>query len=305
MAAIKTWIQALRIPFTTASVLPVILGLAIAWSQGNAWNWGHALLVIFAVAFLHLGTNAANDIYDHYSGNDAANQYHNAFSGGSRVIQEGKLSPREILFASLSLLFAGLLLGMVIAASLQSWTLAFLALAGFLCGFFYTAPPFRLGYLGIGEFLVCLMFGPIAVLVGYFALAQGFDLLPLLASIPVGILVMLILLLAEMPDLEADKKTAKKTFVVLFGRERAVYFLAISLLIAYLFVGTGVALRIMPPLTLLMLLTLPLAVGVLKKAKKHALEPMGIVPAIGGIITLHAATTAILIITFIALALIG
>jgi len=61
----------------------------------------------------------------------------------------------------------------------------------------------------------------------------------------------------------------------------------------------------MPPLTLLMLLTLPLAVGVLKKAKKHALEPMGIVPAIGGIITLHAATTAILIITFIALALIG
>ena len=98
-----------RLPFLTATLVPVLLGILIAASHGF-FDLGAALLTIIGASFVQLGLNVANDVFDTMSGADDANVTPTQFSGGSRVIQYGLVSLRQM--ATLSTIFyvlAGLL----------------------------------------------------------------------------------------------------------------------------------------------------------------------------------------------------
>lgn len=208
---------AARPKFLTASAAPVLVGSTLGFAIVGTFNWTLFLLALFAIMFLHAGANIANDFFDHLSGNDWANKNVTPFSGGRRFIQQGILSPKATLLTSLLCLTVGTMLGVIILLITQSIFILALGLTGLLGGFFYTAPPVKLGYRGIGEFVIALLFGILPVYGSYYLQTGFIDLAPLPAACITGVLIFLVIFINEFPDLAADAAVNKKTLVVRFG----------------------------------------------------------------------------------------
>jgi 1,4-dihydroxy-2-naphthoate octaprenyltransferase len=153
------WFEELRAPFCVASAMPVIIGTAIAYKHSGDVNLVLAILAVLSAVSIHLGANVANDYFDYLSGNDEHNDNKTPFSGGSRMIQNNLLSPKEILTGSLVFLAIGASLGIAILIKTQSLVVLALGVTGILGGFFYTAPPLKLGYRTAGEITIGFLFG--------------------------------------------------------------------------------------------------------------------------------------------------
>ncbi len=93
MINFKLWAKAMRVPFFTATIIPVALGSILAWHDINSFFWFKFWITMLGAILIHAGTNLANDYFDHLSGNDWAPDKPTPFSGGSRLIQKGILSP--------------------------------------------------------------------------------------------------------------------------------------------------------------------------------------------------------------------
>ena len=255
-ATLRAWWQASRPPFFVATLIPLGLGGVLAAVEG-AWRtdlWLAALLASFCV---HLCTNLANDYFDWRAGADAGDSI-----GGSRVIQQGKIAPRRIVLALVLLYGLALLCGLWLLWTTRLWWLAAVMLLAGFSSLFYTAPPVRYGYRGLGELFVGLNMGPVMVGGTHGVLTGGLSASALLISLPVGILVALILFYQSLPDVAADAAVGKRTIAVRLGRRgcqhayRAFVAAALGAVIAL------VAARLLPPAALACLLTVPLAVAV-------------------------------------------
>lgn len=224
------WLQAVRAPFFTATLVPVLLGATIARGDlseagmVDAWNWQLFWLVVAGAIAAHAGTNLANDYGDHVTGNDAANRVPSPFNGGSRMIQTGLLAPWKVLLATI-LCFAatiaiGLTLNQQLAGSYFAATpLLYIGIAGCFLGASYTLGPYRLGYHGMGEAAIAVGFGPVIVLGTHYVLSTPvpgvWNWVPaLLASIPVAVFVVLIVWINQFQDVPADRLVDKRNWVV-------------------------------------------------------------------------------------------
>ena len=284
---IKLWIKAVRAPFFTGTIIPLLLGTAIAWSHTGRIFWIKFLLTLFGVVFVNAGTNLVNDYYDHKSKNDDLNLHPTPFSGGSRVIQEGSIPPARIFYAALIFFSLGSMVGLYLNWSSEGNIILILGLVGVFLGFFYTADPLRLGYLGIGELVVGFGCGPLIVSGAYYIQAQRMSLEPILASIPISILIMLVLYINEFPDYEVDKLVNKRTWIVILGKERAikVYYLLLSLV--YLTIVSGIILRFLPLFSILAFLTLPLSLKAIVISMKNYNKIEELLPVSAATIKLH------------------
>src|SRR3989338_7681286 len=207
MDKLKLWLRALRAPFLTATLVPVILGSAAAWHDFDVFSWPLFFLALIGAVFIHLGVNLSNDYFDHVSRNDEANKTPTMFSGGSRVIQEKLIPAKHILAAAILLFVFGIIIGLYLKFILPGNMVIILGAIGIFLGLFYTAPPFKIGYNGFGEIITGIGFGPLMVLGSYFVQAKAITQSSFFISIPVGILIALVLFINEFPDYEADKKT--------------------------------------------------------------------------------------------------
>ena len=291
------FLRATRLPFLTATFVPILLGLAVAaWSNG--FNWWLALLTLIGGACIHLGLNVANDVFDTTSGADAANVNPTQFSGGSRVVHYGLLSLRTIALLSLGFYAAGIAIGVGLAA-LRGWDLLWLGVAGALLSFFYTAPPLKLVHRGLGEIVVALGFGPIMTLGAYFVQAREYDLEPLLVSIPVGILIALVLYVNEVPDRPADASAGKRTLPVRLSKDVVVNGYAAAVALAFgLIVVFAVTGWIVRP-ALIAVAAAPLALPVYRALKSSYEQPYALMPAMAKNIQLHLATGVLLLFGYV------
>ena len=291
------FLRATRLPFLTATFVPVLLGIAVAgWVDG--FNWWVALLTIIGGACIHLGLNVANDVFDTTSGADAANVNPTQFSGGSRVVHYGLLSLRTIALMSFGFYAVGIAIGLVLAAT-RGWDLLWLGVAGVVLSIFYTAPPLKFVHRGLGEVIVALGFGPIMTLGAYYVQAQEYDLEPLLASLPVGILIALVLYVNEVPDRPADAKAGKRTLPVRLSKNAIVNGYAAAVALAFaLIVVFAVAGWIVRP-AIIALAAAPLAVPVYRALRDHYEEPYTLMPAMARNIQLHLATGVLLILGYV------
>jgi 1,4-dihydroxy-2-naphthoate octaprenyltransferase len=291
------FLRATRLPFLTATFVPVLLGIAVAaWTNG--FNWWLALLTVIGGACIHLGLNVANDVFDTTSGADRANVNPTQFSGGSRVVLYGLLSLRTIALMSLGFYAAGIAIGVGLAAA-RGWDLLWLGVAGALLSFFYTAPPLKLVHRGLGEIVVALGFGPIMALGAYFVQAQEYGLEPLLASIPVGILIALVLYVNEVPDRPADAAAGKRTLPVRLSKDVIVNGYAAAVAVAFgLIVVFALAGWIVRP-AIIALAAAPLALPVYRALKSSYDQPYALMPAMGKNIQLHLATGVLLIVGYV------
>jgi 1,4-dihydroxy-2-naphthoate octaprenyltransferase len=177
------WLRAMRIQFLQASLIPVILGSVLAYRDG-AFSWELCGLIAFAIGTIHLGTNLANDYFDHISGADERNSNPTPFSGGSRVIQERLIAPHAIFIAAMIFYGIGVLLGLYLVFR-TDWRLLWFGFFGVILSFFYTAPPLKLGYRGWGELLVGVLLGPLAVMGAYYVYTRTLTPQVFLLSLPI------------------------------------------------------------------------------------------------------------------------
>ncbi len=295
---LSVWFKAIRVPFFTASIIPVMLGSAAAWHQISSFNWFKFWLTMLGIVLIHAGTNLANDYFDHASGCDTANKTPTSFSGGSRVIQQGLIKPKKILFVSLVLFALGAVIGLFLNYLSGRNVILILGAIGVFLGFFYTAKPFQIGYGGFGEISVGLGFGPLIVLGSYFVQAQKLSPNIFLISIPIGILITLVLLINEFPDYSADKSAGKRTLVVILGKKRAVMLYHILLTSVYLSIAFLVIFNLIPLFCLIVFLTLPLSLKIFLVSKKNFDKIYEILPVNANTIKLHSFIGVLLCVGF-------
>ena len=223
MTKIFKWMVIMRLPFLSATFVPIFAGAAVTSMLGYEVSWGWLGLTLLAGSLLHIGTNTSNDYFDHISGTDERNyNYSNkGLNGGSRSIQMGLISPKGILTVAIIAFALSVVVGIPLIMK-SGLSILWLGLIGFFSGLFYTAPPFKFSSRrGMGELLIGLNFGPLMVTGS--ALVQTGQLLPeaFLAGVPIGFLIAAVVYMNEFPDYDSDKATGKNTLIVVFGQEKA------------------------------------------------------------------------------------
>lgn len=261
----KFWSRVTRLPFLTATLVPVLLGAAMAHRLGYEVSLGWLSLTLLAVAFLHIGTNTLNDYFDDKSGADVENQNYIApFTGGSRAIQSGVIAARGMLIVSVVAFVFSVLLAvpLLFRAGLP---VLFLGLEGLVAGIFYTAPPLRfVAKRGLGEFLIGLNMGPLMVVGATLIQTGTLEWQAFLAGIPVGLFVTAIIYINEFPDYDGDKAAGKNTLIVHFGQRRSRIGFVLLLTAAFLSIFILAFSGILPLWSLLSLLGIFLAYRAIK-----------------------------------------
>ncbi len=228
----------------------MLVGSAAAFASGR-YDAGLFLVTLVAAVAIHAATNLVNDYYDHIRGVDTA-----ASIGPSGVIQRGLLQPQTVLVGAVVLFAVGGLLGLRLVA-VVGWPVLVIGIVSLLAGYAYTGGPLPLGYLGLGDLVVLVFMGPVIVLGSYYVQTRTVVPTAVWASLPMGALVTAILVVNNLRDLEGDRAHGKRTLATVLGSSGTRREYLALLFGAYTVVGIGVALRVLPLLAFLVVLTLP------------------------------------------------
>ncbi len=297
------WLKTMRIPFLQATFVPVILGGVIALQLAHVFNPATFLLTLLGASLIQIATNMFNDYFDFKSGNDLQVKHQNPFAGGGRVLTAGLVKPSTHILVATTCLVLGCLIGFYFIFALSLPYLFWLGLIGVLFSYVYVGPPFRLAYRGVGELIVGISFGPIMTLGAYYVQARSFAIEPLLASIPVGLLIAAVLWINEFPDMDADSAVGKKTLVLRLGYGRSIGVYVGMVVTAYILIILYALLEVFSPgitslTSLIALLSLPFAVKAIRILRANYKDPHAIIPANANTIFLHLSFGVLAILGF-------
>ncbi|MFO7585941.1 MAG: 1,4-dihydroxy-2-naphthoate polyprenyltransferase [Anaerolineales bacterium] len=223
----SAWVLAARPRTLPAAAAPVLIGTGLALRDGQ-FDAINAAAAFFIAMLLQIGANFANDLFDHERGTDTP-----ARLGPLRVTAQGWLSPLEMRFGMGLVFGLSALLGLVLYLD-KGWPVLAVGIAAILAALAYTGGPFPYGYHALGDIFVFIFFGLVAVAGTYFVQAGEVTLLVWLASIPIGLLIVNILVVNNLRDIPTDAAANKRTLAVLLGRRAMQLEYLICLLGAYL-----------------------------------------------------------------------
>lgn len=254
LSKIRAWYQALRPRVFTATYVPMGLAGIIAIADG-VFEGVPFLLALAGTLFLQSAANLINEYADYRRGADQLKQ-----AGQGMIIKRKILEPAIVCAGAILATVAGCLIGLYLLA--QSGPLLWLiGIGGVLVAVAYTAGPFPLAYNGLGEIAVAIFMGPAIVVGAYYVMSPPVSEARLvelcLISLPVAFMVSAILHANNIRDMEADRAVNKRTLAVIFGRRFARAEFVFLVVGAYVSQAIVVAAGLMPPLTLLTLITLP------------------------------------------------
>jgi 1,4-dihydroxy-2-naphthoate octaprenyltransferase len=293
LSAFWTFFLTTRLPFLTATVVPVALGGAVA-ARDRSFGWGWFLLALLGAVLIHFGLNMANDLFDDSSGADAANVTPTPFSGGSRVLQYGLVSRRTVTAAVVGCYLAGIGIGVGLAAA-RGWGLLAIGAVGVLISLAYSAPPLKLVHRGVGEVVTAIGFGPVSTLGTYYVCAQRWSAEAVWISLPVALLIASVLYVNEIPDRDGDAAVGKRTLPVRWSKHAVVRGYALAVALAYALIVVAVVAGITPAWTLLGLATVPMARRVHRGLARHYDRPYDLMPSMQANIALHLITGLLLL----------
>jgi 1,4-dihydroxy-2-naphthoate polyprenyltransferase len=249
-----------RLQFAPVMVAPVVLGAAIAWHQARAFDPLLFFLALLGSVSLLLAANGIDDVYDQLNGVDAtADRLFPKEFPGWKPITRGAISIRDGFVISALLYGLSIVIGIYLSL-VVGWLALGIAVPGILLSYFYTAPPLKLDYrgLGLGELSILLSFGPIPCLGAYYVLARGLALVAAVAPISTGMLTVNILLMHDLIFFEAYKQAGKRTLGVVLGAKKAQRLVLLLALVSYLVIIASVVVRWVPPAGLLCVAAAPL-----------------------------------------------
>lgn len=275
---LRPWIIAARPRTLPAAVVPVLVGSAIAWRQGG-FRLPVFIAALAASVLIQIGTNYANDLFDYLKGSDKDRK------GPTRVTQSGLLTPRAVATGTAIVFGLAALIG-VYLVSVGGLPILIIGLLSILAGVGYTAGPYPLAYIGLGDAFAFLFFGVVATAGTTLAHTGRLDPLAIAASVPVGCLVMNIITVNNLRDIPTDKVAGKHTLAVRIGDQATRAQFGISTALAYAIPPALALAGVAGPLAILPVLTLPVAWKLVRDLFA-AREPRQFNPILGRSAQLH------------------
>jgi 1,4-dihydroxy-2-naphthoate octaprenyltransferase len=228
---LRTWAMAARPRTLPAALAPVLVGSAAAWAYTiprvsnvpggleitwgpGSFSWGNFVAALIGAVFIQIGTNLANDYSDAKRGADTVDRL-----GPVRVTAAGLVAPRRVLHATWAAFGVAALAGLYLTIEVGPEILA-IGILSIAAGVLYTGGPKPYGYEGLGEVFVFVFFGLVAVNGSYYVQLEDLAWLPVLLSVPVGLLSAAILVVNNVRDIDTDRRAGKRTLAVRLGRER-------------------------------------------------------------------------------------
>ena len=243
---LRIWAMAARPRTLPAAVAPVLVGTALAGSEGDFRPLAFCAALVGSI-FIQIGTNLSNDYSDARRGADTEERL-----GPVRVTAGGLVPPRKVLVATW-LAFAIAVAAGAYLIALVGWELLAIGAASILAGVLYTGGPRPYGYEGLGELFVFGFFGVVAVTGSYYVQTEELGWLVLGLSVPVGLLAAAILVVNNIRDLDTDRRAGKRTLAVRLGRDRARRLFVLTVTLPFAIVVTLAAIDARPELALALL----------------------------------------------------
>lgn len=235
MATSTAWVQAIRPKTLIASLSPVFISAALQTPQG-AFSWFLFCIIVVTALGIQVVTNLANDYFDCLKGADTPSR-----KGPIRVTSEGLVSLKEMKGALVITVAITALVGSLLTIRGGGLFACLLALS-LLLAFLYTAGPYPLAYLGLGDLFVFVFFGPVAIAAPYFLFTGTWELTPFIIGLAPGALSTTLLAINNLRDIDEDRAANKKTLIVRFGTDfgkgEALGCLLLSLIIPLFFLHT-------------------------------------------------------------------
>jgi 1,4-dihydroxy-2-naphthoate octaprenyltransferase len=217
--------------------------------------FGHRLV---AAVLIQIGTNFTNDYFDFHKGADTAERL-----GPVRVTQSGLIAPATVRTAMILVFGLAALVGLYLVFA-GGWPILAIGIFSIAAGVLYTGGPFPLAYHGLGDLFVFVFFGLVAVCGTAFLHVGTVPLVAWVAALPIATIVTAIIVVNNLRDIDTDRLARKHTLAVIMGRRatRIEYLLLVAL--AYLLLPLLPLLGLASAWALLPLLTLPIAVSLIR-----------------------------------------
>lgn len=265
----QVYLQAVRTFSFPASLIPCLLGAMLALLYGTEIAWWLMPFAAISLLLLHAGSNVISDYDDYRVGVDTT-----ATLGGSRVLPTGLLSPKEMLRFGLTLFIVAVVIGLPIIYE-RGLVILWFGMLGLLGGFFYTGRPVGYKYLALGDFGIFMIYGPAIVAGTFYALTGTFSWSAVYISIPLGLLVTGILQANNLRDIIHDRQANIKTLATIYGEGFAKGEYIFLIVGAYLTVAVLVFTNILSWWSLIVFLSLPVALKNMNMIKGVKIEDTG------------------------------
>ncbi len=208
--SIKAWIVGLRLYSLPASIIPVVVASALAYSEGRL-NWIIALLCLLFATTMQCVANLSNDIFDFKKGADKPDRL-----GPDRAYAKGYITPRAMKWGVATLTLFAIAIGCTLLFYAGAWII-WVGVACVIFAFLYTATPWALAYNALGDVAVIIFFGVVPA--GFTYMLQTGEWTPqiTLASVACGLVINTLLWVNNFRDREQDAACGKRTIVVYLG----------------------------------------------------------------------------------------
>jgi len=297
---IELLIGVTRAKFLTLTLVCVALAATASWQAGATLSPALVTLVLVMALCAHISANAFNEYFDFHSGLDFLTR-RTPFSGGSGVlVARAKAKPeteneadKVALWVAVASLAVVVVIGLYLTLQLD-WRLLFIGVPGVVVIYAYTQYINRWPLLcllapglGVGLFMTL---GSFWVFTGHIGAGAV-----ILATI-VTLLGSNLLLLNQFPDVDADSQVGRRHYPIVIGRQRSAMLFTVLLGLCYVLLVLAVAMRWLPPHTLLALLSLALLPRLLRGVYRYAEQPQQLVPYLGmNVLLCHTVPVLLLI----------
>ena len=290
---ISAWFRVIRIRFLLASVIAVSVGLAITWWHSSNVTVIDAILTMAGVLALHASVDLFNDYWDFKRGIDTATK-RTKMSGGSGVLPEGILKPRQVYAGGIIFLVIGTIIGVYFVIT-DGIIIGIILVFAVVSIYFYST---KIVNWGLAEVFVSIK-GTLIVIGTYFIQTSQINESVILGGIVVGVLSSLVLFITSFPDHDADKAKGRKTLVIGIGKKRASTIIWVFPAIVYGITISTVIAQIFPVACLIIIVTFPLITISYKKLKFGYNDINRLIPIMSSTLVYSRITGALFVVGFL------
>ena len=290
---ISVWLRIIRIRFLLASVIAVSLGLAINWWQTGNIEIFDAILIMCGVLSLHASVDLLNDYWDFKRGIDTATQ-RTKMSGGTGVLPEGLLKPKQVYAAGIIFLIVGAAIGTYFVFT-DGIIIGLILAFAVLSVYFYST---KIVDWGLAEIFIVIK-GTMIVIGTCFIQTTQITESAILGGIVVGILSSFVLFITSFPDHDADKAKGRKTLVINLGKQKACTLFWVFPIIFYSVSIFAIVIEIFPIYCLIILSTVPLLIKFGKKLKQNYEKLDKLLPIMSSTLVFSRVTGILLVAGFL------
>lgn len=268
------WFAAIRPKTLPVGTAPILVGCGFAWRYG-VFDPLPALAALVGALLIQIGTNLANDYYDHKRGADNADR-----TGPARASASGWIKPKQVLTAAVLSFSLAAVTGLYLIY-VAGWPILVVGVVSILSGYLYTGGPYPLGYHGLGDLFVFVFFGLVATIGTYYVQDQTIPHGVVLGGAAMGFLAAAVLVVNNLRDIDTDRNAGKRTLAVLIGRRATQVEYLVLLVLAYAIPIIPVAQQRLGWMFALPTLTVPLALFLAHQVYHHP-EPANLNRVLAG-----------------------